>query len=633
MTSPSRDARSPQEHSDTEPVPPVWQLLTAAVGEFRRLFLSFLKFDLLFEAVLVVVLAPGLAGLFRWLAGASGQIAVGNLDIVRYLLTPTGLLTLSVCGVLLCATSFARLAGFLWIAMTTTGGDRPGWYDALRFVAARSTRIVAASGLVLAVLIVSLLPLLAAGGLTAIGLLGEHDINFYLDTRPPEFQQALVIGAALVIAAGVVLVIVAGPVLFVLPRMLFTGGSIRDAFRTSLSLARTLGWRKIASVIVAWGFAWDAVALTANLALHGLGRWLVGLAQDRLGALLAVLGGLATAGLVINFLISLAAVSIGCLICVRLYRVACTRAGLADRDVGRPLSVTAGQALWLPPRWVLTGAAVAAVVLAIAATKVLLQATRGEDRVEISAHRGASHAAPENTLAAVRAAVETGAEFVEIDVQRTADGVLVVNHDADLMRVGRSPLVISRSTFRELREVDVGSRFGAAFADERIPTLAEVFDVVGDRAKVIVETKTYRGDATRLVSDVVAFLREHNLTDRAVMMSLESAEMQQVRRIAPEIECGLIVSVALGSVSRLDVDFLAVAKPKATAAFIAAAHAQGKRVFVWTVDDPSEMSTLIERGADNLITNEPALAVELLRERAGLNNVERLLLRFQSLYR
>src|SRR4029077_5001105 len=99
-----------------------------------------------------------------------------------------------------------------------------------------------------------------------------------------------------------------------------------------------------------------------------------------------------------------------------------------------------------------------------------------EKRIVVIAHRGYSRAAPENTLSAFRKAIEVGADVAELDVQETADGVVVVNHDRDLMRVAGDPRRIADITFAEARKLDLGSRIGPECAGERIPTLAEAIE-------------------------------------------------------------------------------------------------------------------------------------------------------------
>ena len=320
-----------------------------------------------------------------------------------------------------------------------------------------------------------------------------------------------------------------------------------------------------------------------------------------------------------------------CLLVVRLFRSA---GGSATEVVSVQTADSRwqGGTAWPALRKAPLGVALLALVLAALVVRGLLEQVRWEDHIDISAHRGSSLTAPENTLSAVRQAIADGATYVEVDVQRTADGVLVIVHDADLMRVAGKPLVISKSHYAELAEVDVGSRHGASFADERVPTLEQVIDEVEGRIKLIVELKSYQGDKQKLVQDVVRMLRDKQLGKNAVVMSLAYDELVELSRLAPEITAGFVASASLGDLTTLDVDFLAVSQAQATDLLISSAHARGKQVYVWTVDDASTASLMIDRGVDNLITNDPLTIVRVLQDRQALSNTERILLRFRSLY-
>ena len=175
-------------------------------------------------------------------------------------------------------------------------------------------------------------------------------------------------------------------------------------------------------------------------------------------------------------------------------------------------------------------------------------------------------------------------------------------------------------------------RHGPAFANERVPTLEQVIDEVEGRVKLIVELKSYKGDKQKLISDVVQMLRDKKLGENAVVMSLAYDELVQLNRLAPEMTVGFVASASLGDLTTLDVDFLAVSQSQATDLLISSAHSRDKQVYVWTVDDPSTASLMIDRGVDNLITNDPATIVRVLQDRQALSNAERILLRFRSLY-
>ena len=261
---------------------------------------------------------------------------------------------------------------------------------------------------------------------------------------------------------------------------------------------------------------------------------------------------------------------------------------------------------------------------------LFVDSIRLDDEVLIMAHRGAAGAAPENTLASVDRAIADGTDFVEIDVQETADGEVVVIHDSDLKKIGGVNLKIWDATYEQLQSIDIGSWFAPEFSGERVPKLEQVLELCRDKAGVNIELKYY-GHDERLEERVVEIVERAGMESQIVVMSLKYDAVQKMRQLRPEWTIGLLSATAVGNLTRLHADFLAVHTGLVGPSFVRAAHKSGKKVFAWTVNDSIQMSTMITLGVDGLITDEPALARAVLSQRADMNPVERLLLSL-SLY-
>lgn len=249
--------------------------------------------------------------------------------------------------------------------------------------------------------------------------------------------------------------------------------------------------------------------------------------------------------------------------------------------------------------------------------------------VEIIAHRGASAEAPENTLAAISLAIEQGADWVEIDVQETREGEVVVIHDSDLMKVGRAPLMIHQASLAELQDVDIGSWYSPDFADQRVPTLASVLELARGKAGVIIELKYY-GHEQQLEERVAAVVEAAGMQDRVKLMSLSLPGIRRMKILRPAWPAGLLSTVGLGDVSRLNVDFFAVNARSARRAFIDRAHQRGREVLVWTVNDPAQISAMIGREVDGIITDKPGQARQVRLERGELDLFELLIIQLAS---
>jgi len=235
----------------------------------------------------------------------------------------------------------------------------------------------------------------------------------------------------------------------------------------------------------------------------------------------------------------------------------------------------------------------------------------------ILGHRGASHAAPQNTLAAFRKAAEVGADGVELDVHLSADGVPVVIHDARVDATTDGSGAVAELTLAQLKTLDAGVRFDPAFAGERIPTLEEVLAAIGQRLIINIELKAFARRDAALELAVVTLVRRLGLADRVWFSSFKPYALAQARSLAPEIPCGLLYD-ALGIGTRLlrpitPHEALHPHHGLLSKARIQRAHERGLWVATWTVDDVARAKTLAEWGVDALITNEPERLVAALR--------------------
>ena len=226
--------------------------------------------------------------------------------------------------------------------------------------------------------------------------------------------------------------------------------------------------------------------------------------------------------------------------------------------------------------------------------------------VVVVAHRGASAYEPENTLRAVRRAIEMGADAVEVDVRLSRDAELVVVHDEDLWRVSRVKAKVRDLSLRELRGVDVGG-------GERIPTLSEVVEAVRGRAGLIVELKE-EGFEGR----VVEVLRGLN---GAMATSFIHRSVRRVKEIDRSLATGVIYTCLpiklVGLALDADADALLPRRDFVTEELIDEARGHGLKVYAWTVDDEAEAVRLARMGVDGIVTNRPDAVLRALRG-AGL---------------
>lgn len=228
----------------------------------------------------------------------------------------------------------------------------------------------------------------------------------------------------------------------------------------------------------------------------------------------------------------------------------------------------------------------------------------------VIAHRGASAYAPENTLAAFQLAHTQGADMLELDVRRSADGVLVVFHDATTERWDGQPRPVSTCTLADLRRLDIGG--------EAVATLAEVC-AFARTSGMLLNVELKQPD---IAVPVVQLLRTHDMIDQTLVAAFSPAALHELSQVAPDLQRGYLMGTrTYHPVTRLRElwPFRALRRVHATAwhpavqlpllrPVLPCVRRAGYAVNVWTVDDPAVMRQLIDWGATGIITNKPDLA-------------------------
>ena len=242
-------------------------------------------------------------------------------------------------------------------------------------------------------------------------------------------------------------------------------------------------------------------------------------------------------------------------------------------------------------------------------------------KVSAIAHRGFSSAAPENTLAAFRQAIELGPEMMECDVRRSRDGRLVVIHDAKVDRTTNGTGLVADMTLAEIKALDAGSRFGPEFAGERIPTLEELLDLIkGTGVKLIIEIKEYG-----IEDQVVAIVQGKQVEDQIIIGSFHHKIGVRMPELDPKIPFSVIIAIdhPIGDEEAVRLADEAAAQncrlyalnyQAATPAIIKAVHTGNMVMEVWTVDKEEDMRPMVEMGVDVIASNHLALLLRVLSD-------------------
>jgi glycerophosphoryl diester phosphodiesterase len=588
--------------------------------DFRSAWRALVLFEVCFKLLEAWLFVPLVALILSAALSQAGHAAVSNGDVLDFLRSPSGLLYAALFSTGVVAMLLWKQAGLMGLVAGTDSVEHPPLTQLLRVVFWKAYGVAQLGIVKAALLALTLAPfvLLIVG--TYFLLLSVHDINYYLTVRPPIFWLAGGIGALLLLAALVASMVLYVRLAFALPILLFEQRSVRAALRASRERVRGASWR-IGVLLFGWpltalllgapleaGFRVFAAAVLANAGEHPMGLILL---------LLAAQGGLLAA-------LSFVVITGQALLTRRLYLLRSEQLDSFRRDeLPTAPDTEKPTALWIQRLAYVCLAIILLTPLALCANWPRQAASR--PLVRVTAHRGHSHAAPENTLNSIRKAIESGADYAEVDVQQTADGAVVLLHDRDFKRVAYDPRKIEELSYDEVRKLDVGSWFDASFAGERVPTLAESIDLCRGRIKMNIELKFY-GPDRQLAPAVARLVHAKEFETDCLVTSFDYDALQEMKHHNPRLRTGLTVAYALGDVSRLEVEALSVRADWLSERVLRAAHQRGKEVHVWTVNDARRMAQLMQRGVDNIITDDPDLLIRVRGEWESRTESERLLL-------
>jgi glycerophosphoryl diester phosphodiesterase len=588
-------------------------------GCWRQLALT----DIAAKIAAFVLLTPLVTILFRAVLAMSGRTVLADQDLLLFFLQPAGWLSAILFGGLLLAIVALEQGALMAVLCANHADRRIDVVVALRFALAHAWPVLRLTARMAGATLLAVAPFLALAGLTYFTLLAGHDINFYLKERPPAFLATLGIGAALAAALAVVMLRLFTGWFYALPLVLFEDLAPARALRVSRDRAR--GHRRmLVAWMVGWALAVAAVSTAATSITVWLARAVVPRAMDSVPLLSLAIGATLFVWAIVNLAINLLGATSFAAVLFTLYRQV---AGSEGADASRVLRFehsSPGARVILTRRRV-TRWGVIGLLAAIAVGAYAVQTARLEDAILVVAHRGSSKAAPENSMAAFTQAIADGTDWIELDVQETADGEVVVFHDSDFMRMAGVGLKIWDATLADLQRIDIGSRFSPAFKDERVPTLGAVLEACKGKAGVVIELKTY-GHGRQLEERVARIVEERGMAAQIAVMSLDLDQVRKMKSLRPDWKVGLLMSVSAGNLESSGADFLAVNAAFAGRRFVRSAHRRGTKVYAWTVNDAATMSAMMGRRIDGLITDRPALAKAVLAQRAHMSPALRLLL-------
>lgn len=242
---------------------------------------------------------------------------------------------------------------------------------------------------------------------------------------------------------------------------------------------------------------------------------------------------------------------------------------------------------------------------------------------QIIAHRLGGDAGPENSLQGLDRASGQSAYGYETDIQRSKDGVYVINHDTSFARTCGVDRRVSDMTWEEIQALRIIDPAGKR-SDQHPPSLEELLDYAKGKGKLYLELKGPTADR-KMADDVARMIRDKKMTDQCVITSLKYGLVSHVFRSYPEIETGYIYYFSFGDKAALDCDDMIMEEEAATEGAINTIHSAGKKVLVWTVNTPDSARRFIDSDADAVITDNVSMCMDVEKGLEARSDTERVI--------
>lgn len=243
--------------------------------------------------------------------------------------------------------------------------------------------------------------------------------------------------------------------------------------------------------------------------------------------------------------------------------------------------------------------------------------------IEIVAHRGGGFVAQENSMAGLQAAIKLGANYTEIDVQRTKDGHYILNHDQTFQRAAGMKARAEDLTLAEVEQLTLKPHPGI-LEPQKVPTLNAFLDEAKGRIRIFLELKGSTADE-KMVDDTVAMIKEKNMQLDVVLVSLDYKIIQYIESKYADMLSGFIYFLSLGDIASLDGDYLILEEGTATKNNIQSIQMADKKVVVWTVNTEDSIRKFAASDVDAIITDEIEMVKDELIYRNSLSQRDKML--------
>ncbi|WP_128657606.1 glycerophosphodiester phosphodiesterase family protein [Paenibacillus sp. 598K] len=578
-------------------------LLRSSLMDIRRSYKIHVAFALLFLVMTSYLFIPLISYIFNRMMRAISTGSLLNGEVYRIALSYQGIGAVVAISLVAVLVLFLQLGVVLVIAQKVYFRKDILIADAFVTILRRLPALLSFGTLQLMLYLLFLLPFIESP--MSASVLSKVNLQIYFTTKLSNGSY-IMLGLYIILLLVIVYYILRW--LFSMHYIILEGQSTRQAIRSSLELTRGHRYRILLQLLL-----FNALTLLTGLGLVSLVNYLTSLIPASPISffindyMLTISGFLA-------YMVALMLIPINMIFTTRMFYRLRARAGKLPEDNLhiyrlrwlRTLELRVVRMFRTRRRKLLIVLGVPIYLLVSLSINYLVNDNLLylKWNVQVAGHRGDLYSAPENSMASVRSAMEKNLDAIEIDVQMTKDGVIVLNHDYTLNRVAGVPESVHDMNYADLALLDIGRRFSSVFVGERIPTLEEVLIETQGQIKLIIEMKPY-GDGREMAAKVVELIEAYDLTASCYIQSFDNSLLRAVRELNPDIKLGQILFIAAGNLSTIDVDFYTIEQSMLSQRFIDHAHRHGREVWLWTVNVERNIREVLKYKIDGIITDYP----------------------------
>lgn len=585
----------------------MFQLFIKSIQDFRSTYKKHLVFEYLFMLVTSFAIIPIISFIFNRMIRVFGSGSILNGEVYKLGLSYTGIMGLIAICLVAVLVLFIEFGVIITITQQHYFGKNILIIDALLTTLSKTPKLFGFGFIQLIFFLLFLLPFIDS----------PLSSSLYSLFNVPIFLNRHILGSSyvMVILLAILLLISVYTILrwiFVLHFIMIQGLSIRNAIKGSLILTKG----KRMSIFI-YLFLLNAAVFSLAFFLISSVAYLPSWLNMNVLKIFSAHYSL-TLTTVLTYMFTLLLVPINMIFLTRLFYNFNRQRGVMPQDDlhiyrSRWMGVFEKQALaFLKGRTrkrtlyvsILSVYLVLALFVSYAANDNLVYVKWS---VLLSAHRGDTLAAPENSLQAVQSSIDQGIDAVEVDVQITNDGVVVLHHDYNLRRMTGIAKRVNELSYDEVEQLDISNKNGEEEEPIRIPMLSEVLAAAQGKARLIIDLKPY-GSGEELVKEVVKLIEQFDMVQYCYIQSFDGATLKQIRELNPDIKIGQILYFAVGDLSQLDVDFYTIEQVMLTKQLVDRAHKNGREVWVWTVNSERNLKEVLRFEIDGIITDYPARA-------------------------